>query len=95
MSIDTVNQALTTIRVRIGHDQAQAYSKDGKAKLLTMLGTMRYWLMGSSPEMFDTYIDNALASMESDAMSFILDELFAELGFPEGVREQLSAELAA
>jgi hypothetical protein len=94
MSVDTVNTAVTAVRLRIGYDQSGAYSPEGKAKLLNMLGVMRMYLMEEKPGSFDAYIDNALAS-EPDAMSYLLDEIFAELGFPEGIREQLSAELAA
>lgn len=93
MSVDTVNYALTTVRQRIAFDQSNAFSTDGKAKLIYMMGCMRDHLMRGSIQDFDDYVDNAL-SAEPDAMDYILDELFSELGFPEGIREQLSAKLA-
>ena len=94
MSVDTVNSALTNVRQRVVLDTSNAFSVEGKNKLVYMMDCMRMYLMGDAPVGFDLYIDMKLAS-EPDAMSFLLDELFSELGFPEGIREQLSAELAA
>ena len=93
MSVDTVNSALTNVRLRI-IKHPDSYSQDGQRKLLAMCDSMRMYLMGGAPVGFDLYIDMKLAS-DPDAMTFLLDELFEELGFPEGIREQLSAELAA
>lgn len=91
MSVDTVNQALTKVRLSIAYNP-DAFSASGKEKLLYMAGCMRSHLLREDIEGFDNYVDNALGS-EPDAMSYLLDDLFAELGFPEGVREQLTDEL--
>jgi hypothetical protein len=93
MSVDTVNQALTAVRLSIAYNP-DAFSPQGKEKLLFMAGSMRYYLMREDISGFDQYVDNALGS-EPDAMSFLLDELFTTLGFPEGVREQLTDKLLA
>jgi hypothetical protein len=99
MSVDTVNQALTAVRLRIGNDQTNAFSPEGKRKLVDICGIWRYWLMMNNPNTevvladFNTVVDNYLRN-EPDATTYLLDELFEELGFPEGVREQLDAALA-
>ena len=93
MSVDTVNSALTNVRLRI-IKHPDSYSQDGQRKLLAMCDVMRAYLMEEDTASFDGYINLRLAS-DTDAMTFLLDELFEELGFPEGIREQLSAELAA
>lgn len=93
MSVDTVNYALTRVRMRIERNPNN-FSAEGLRKLLAICGCMRDYLMQEDIAGFDDYVDSRLAS-EPDAMDFILEDLFDELGFPGGVREQLTAELAA
>lgn len=93
MSVDTVNYALSRVRMRIERNP-ENFSSEGQRRLLAMCGCMRDYLMQEDVDGFNNYIDARLAS-EPDAMDFILEDLFDELGFPEGTREQLSAELAA
>jgi hypothetical protein len=95
MSVEAVSYALTRVRLRVSNDRTNAYSPEGKAKLIFMAGCMRMYLLKNRVEEFDTYVDNALGS-DPDAMDYILDELFGELGFGDnGTRDELSAELAA
>lgn len=94
MSVDTVNYALTRVRLRIVQDQSNSFSAAGKLKLLTMCAVLRDDLMQDNILWFDQHVNDYLAR-EPDAADFLLDELFAELGFPEGIREQLTAELLA
>lgn len=89
MSVDTVNYALTAVRLRIAERQ-DCYSVEGKVKLLYMAGCMRDHLMRESIEGFDNYVDNALAS-SPDATDLLLEELFEELNITD--REELSAKL--
>ena len=93
MSVDTVNSALTNVRLRL-FKYPYTHSPEGFRKLLAMCEVMRSYLMQEDVASFDGYIDLRLRS-DPDAMSYLLDELFEELGFTEGIREQLSAELAA
>ena len=94
MSVDTVNEALTAVRLRIAADQSNSFSREAKDLLLAMCSIMRDDLMKERINSFDLYIDSILARYP-DAAAYLLDELFAELGFPEGTRDQLSAALAA
>lgn len=94
MSVDTVNSALTNVRLRI-LKYPESYSPDGYRKLLAMCGVMRDYLMQEDVASFNGYIDLRLPESD-DAMSFLLGELFEELGFGDnGVREDLCAALAA
>lgn len=94
MSVDTVNYALTRVRLRIAQDQSNSFSAEGKLKLLMMCAVLRDDLLQENILWFDQHVNDYLAR-EPDATSYLLDELFAELGFPEGIREQLTAELLA
>lgn len=91
MSVDTVNYALTRIRLRVAYDQSNAFSVEGKNKLIYMMGCMRSYLMLEDIDGFDRYVDNALGS-SPDAMDWILEELFEQLGCKS--REDLSTQLA-
>lgn len=93
MSVDTVNYALTRVRLRIERNPNN-FSPEGQRKLLGICECMRANLMAEDIKAFNDFVDQMLAA-EPDAMDFILEDLFAELGFPEGTREQLSAELVA
>ncbi len=93
MSVDTVNSALTNVRLHF-IEYPESFSPEGFRKLVRMCDIMRDYLMQEDVASFDGYIDLSLRT-EPDAMSYLLDELFAQLGFPEGIREQLAAELAA
>lgn len=93
MSVDSVNYALTNVRHSIAN-APQHFSPEGQAKLLSFCEVMRTYLMQEDTASFNGYIDLRLAS-DPDAMCYLLEELFEELGFAEGVREQLTAELAA
>ena len=100
MSVDTVNQALTAVRLRISADQSNSFSIESKQRLLAMCNVLRDWLMINNPNTavviadFNLVVNNYLRN-QPDAADYLLDELFAELGFPEGVREQLDAALDA
>jgi len=94
MSVDTVNYALTCVRARIQR-YPDHYSEEGRNLLIAMCDVMRMHLMQEDIAQFDQYVDHILGR-DPDAASFILEELFEELGFgPDGIREQLSAELVA
>lgn len=94
MSVDTVNEALTKVRLFILNN-FNSFTPEGQTKLLAIADCMRESLMKDDVKGFDQYVDSILAR-EPDAAVFILDELYLHLGFgEEGVREQLDAELAA
>lgn len=92
MSVDTVNFALTKVRMRFERNP-ENFSPEGQRKLLAICECMRDRLMREDVEGFNAYVNSILAR-EPDAADFILEELFSELGFTEGVREQLDAALA-
>ena len=93
MSVDTVNYALTNVRMRFQRNP-ENFSLWGLRKLLAICDCMRDLLMRGDVAGFDAYVNSVLTG-EPDAADFILEELFYELGFPKGVREQLDAALAA
>lgn len=93
MSVDTVNYALTRVRRRF-ETNPENFSEAGLRRILGICAVLRDDLMREDILWFDQHVDDYLAR-EPDAMSFILEELFDELGFPDGVREQLTAELLA
>lgn len=93
MSVDSVNYALTRVRLRIERNPNN-FSPEGQRKLLAICAVLRDDLMAENILWFDQHVNDYLAR-EPDAMDFILEDLFAELGFPEGIREQLTAELVA
>jgi hypothetical protein len=99
MSIDTVNEALTAVRVRIAASTDNSFSVDGKQTLIDMCNVWRDKLMaaGLATEVvianFNSSIDRYLAA-RPDTTVFLLDELFAELGFPDYAgRGHLDVEL--
>jgi hypothetical protein len=92
MSVDTVNSALTTVRLRFERNP-EMFSAEGQRRLLVICGCMRDYLMQDGAKGFNRYVDSLLMR-DPDAADFVLEELFAELGFAGGVREQLSAALA-
>ena len=94
MSVDTVNQALTKVRLRIMADQSNSFSAAARLHLYTMCAVLRDDLMREDILWFDQHVNDYLAR-SPDATDYLLDELFAELGFPEGTREQLTAALVA
>jgi hypothetical protein len=89
MSVDTVNFALTSVRLRI-LKYPEHYSPDGQRKLLTMCDVMRAQLMSEDIKGFDDYIDMKLAC-EPDATDYLLENLFEELNIT--AREELTAKL--
>jgi hypothetical protein len=94
MSVDTVNYAVTNVRLRILKDPT-SYSLDGARKLLSILDVMRMYLMAEDVQGFDRYINEVLGR-EPDAADFLLEELFNELGLgPNGIREDLDKILLA
>jgi hypothetical protein len=93
MSVDTVNYALTNVRLRFLRNP-ENFSPEGQRKLLAMCDYMRDCLMQEDVQGFNQYVSSILAR-EPDAADFLLEELFYELGFPEGAREQLDEALAA
>lgn len=94
MSVDSVNYALTKVRLSI-LQHPDAYSPDGQRKLLAMCDVMREYLMQEDAASFNGYINLRLAS-DPDATDFLLDALFDQLGLGDnGVREDLDAALAA
>jgi hypothetical protein len=90
MSVDTVNQALTAVRLRIAYNTSNAFSPEGKERLLYMAGCMRYYLMREDIQAFNDFVDNALAS-SPDTTDYLLEDLFEELNIT--VREELTAKL--
>lgn len=93
MSVDTVNEALTTVRIRIQRNPS-SYSEDSRRLLIAMCEVMRDFLMAEDVAGFNQYVNSELGGLP-DAMPYLLDDLFAELGFPDGMRHQLDAELSA
>ncbi len=95
MSVDTVNYALTNVRLRIVK-YPEHYSPDGQRKLLAMCDVMRAYLMEEDVASFNGYINLSLAA-EPDATDFLIEELYGELGLNSqtAVREDLDAALAA
>jgi len=93
MSVDTVNYALTSVRISIERNPSN-FSPESQRKLLGICAVLRDDLMKEDVLWFDQHVNDYLAR-EPDAMDFILDELFGELGFPDGYREQLTAVLLA
>jgi hypothetical protein len=91
MSVDTVNEALTRVRLRI-LKYPDNYSPEGFRKLLGMCECMRANLMAEDIKAFDDFIDDTL-SREPDAADFLMEELFEELMIDN--REELSAALVA
>ncbi len=92
MSVDTVNYALTKVRMRFERNP-ESFSPEGQRKLLAICDCMRDCLMREDAAGFNAYVNSILAR-EPDAADFILEELYAELGFPDGIREDLDAALA-
>ena len=95
MSVDTVNYALTNVRLRILR-YPEHYSPEGQRKLLAMCDVMRSYLMEEDVASFNGYINCCLAT-EPDATDFLLEELYGEVGLDcqTAVREDLDAALAA
>lgn len=95
MSTDTVNFALSKTRLSI-LQHPEHFSRTGQQTLLALCGCMRDYLMSEDSDGFNQYIDSRLAS-EPDAMVYVLDDLYEELGFGSetGTREMLNTALAA
>ncbi len=95
MSADTVNYALTKVRMRFERNP-ENFSAEGRRKLVAMCECMRDYLMKGDVQGFNRYVDSLL-SREPDAACFILEELFEELGLDADkvTREDLSAVLSA
>lgn len=91
MSVDTVNYALSKVTRWIREDQSEAFSPDGKARLLAIADCMRSYLMTEDIENFNWYVDQCLAK-HPDTMDFLMEELFDQLMLKD--REALSKELA-
>ena len=90
MSVDTVNEAVTRVRLRFNKYPDQ-FSSHGLCKLLAMCNILRDRLMAEDPAGFEFYIDSILAR-EPDAADFLLDALFEELNITD--RDQLAVVLA-
>lgn len=94
MSVDTVNEALTKVKLRICNN-SEAFSVCARTRMHEMMGYMRCHLMQEDIEAFNHCINSWLQfEPQMSCIEVILDELFAELGFPEGTRDQLDLELA-
>ena len=93
MSVDTVNYALSSVRMRIERNPSN-FSPEDQRKLLGICAVLRDDLMQENILWFDQHVNDYLAR-EPDAMDFILDDLYGELGFPDGYRGQLTAALLA
>lgn len=89
MSVDTVNYALTNVRLRIQRFP-DSFSETGYRKLLAICECMRDSLMGGFVDDFNRYVDDVLAR-EPDAADYILEDLFEELNITD--REELTAKL--
>ena len=90
MSVDTVNQALTKVRIRLALNDA-VFSRCARIKMLEIMGVLRYWLMKDNVPDFNIVVNNYLRN-EPDCMDIILNELFQELGCK--TREDLDVALA-
>jgi hypothetical protein len=90
MSVDTVNTALTNVRLRIERTP-QNFSSIGHSTLLSMCGVMRDFLMKEDIDGFTRYTQARLASAP-DATDYLLEELFGELKCV--IWEDLEARLA-
>lgn len=77
MSVDTVNEALTKVRLST-HKHKDFWSEEGYRTRIAILECMRYDLMKDDIEGFIGYTQSCLGR-EPDAMSSILDDLFAEV----------------
>ncbi len=89
MSVDTVNAALTRVRLSIQR-HPDSFSPEGHRALLLSCEVMRHHLMREDIQGFDHYVDNLLAQ-HPDRADFILEELFQDLKIQR--REELTAIL--
>lgn len=95
MSVDTVNYALTKVRLSIIEDPISGSDEEWR-DLLAICTVLRDDLMREDIDAFNAHFNRYMA-VEPDRACFIMEKLFGELGFGEetGTREQLTAELRA
>lgn len=90
MSLQAVLGAIADVRRPIELNEHDAFSFDGKERLLTALDNMRKHLLKNDVPAFDRYIDTLLAD-KPDTADYVLDDIFSQLGI--NMREQLSGLL--
>ena len=92
MSVDTVNQGLTRVRLALQMNWA-SFSEQGYQQMTSMMEVQRDFLMREDAAGFVSYTQERLAA-EPDTMGFILGELFADLlGNEQATWEQFEKEL--
>lgn len=89
MSVDTVNYALTDVRMFIVNHR-DSFEETYHHTLKSICDYMRSYLMQEDVAGFNDFVNRMLAE-EPDAADFILEELFIKLGITD--REELSAIL--
>jgi len=95
MSVDTVNYALTCVRLRVEKMHPDTFiGGDTWDTLLTVCNNIRKYLIQENIKGVNLYINSILAD-KPDIADFILGELFEELDFPDGTREDLDSALAS
>lgn len=92
MSVDTVLEAITKVRICFQNDCNDMFTLDTRRSLLLTLDTLRDPLLKEDIKAFDNYVDTLLMN-SPDRADFILTEIFEHLGIED--REELSAILVA
>jgi len=92
MSVDSVNQALTKVRLHI-QDTKALWGQDGTLSMVQHCEAMRSYLMSDDIEGFIAATQRMLGH-SPDAMTEVLNMLFAEVcGNEQAVWEQFEEEL--